>query len=187
MKTCTKCGIEKPKSEFHRSSKTKDGIITQCKPCKSKIIAEWYERNPGKSKQYALKSYYKYHEEKKAKSREYKASNQERLKQNMKSWRAANREYTRKYYEENKAWFKTWNANRRAQINKATVRWADFEKIKSIYERAMGLTKETGVQHHVDHIIPLNSKYVCGLHVEYNLQILTESENLAKSNRFTPG
>ena len=105
----------------------------------------------------------------------------------MKAWRAANREYIKKYYEDNKAWFKTWNAKRRAQLVNATVSWADLNKIKAIYEEAIRLTKETGIQHHVDHIIPLNSKYVCGLHVEYNLQILTEEENLTKSNRFAPG
>jgi len=187
VKVCTKCGVEKPRSEFYKSSRNKSGIISQCKPCKDKIVKDWEKRNPDSKRKSALNQYYKHHEKKKAKAREYKSNNQQKLKQNMKAWRAANREYTKKYYEENKAWFKTWNANRRAQINKATVRWADFEKIKSIYERAIKLTKETGVQHHVDHIIPLNSKYVCGLHVEYNLQILTESENLAKGNRFTPG
>ena len=187
MKTCTKCRIEKPKNDYYKCSRNKSGIISQCKSCKDKIVTAWQRKNPESKRISSLKQYYKNHEKKKALAREYKANNQDKLKQNMQAWRAGNREYTRRYYEENKAWFKTWNANRRAQIDKATVRWANFEKIKDIYEKAMKLTKETGIQHHVDHIIPINSKYVCGLHVEYNLQILTEQENLSKSNKFTPG
>lgn len=35
MKTCTNCGETKPLTEFHKSSKSKDGHRTWCKPCRS--------------------------------------------------------------------------------------------------------------------------------------------------------
>lgn len=65
-----------------------------------------------------------------------------------------------------------------------TPPWANQEAIAIIYAEARRLTKETGEPHHVDHIIPLRGKTVSGLHVETNMQILTEQENKMKSNHF---
>ena len=62
-------------------------------------------------------------------------------------------------------------------------RWADRDAIRAVYERARFLTITTGVKHHVDHIVPLHSPVVCGLHVHYNLQVLTAIENIRKGNR----
>ena len=59
----------------------------------------------------------------------------------------------------------------------------DVSRIKSIYKMCRAISKKTNVQHHVDHIVPLNGKECSGLHVPWNLQILPRDENLRKSNR----
>jgi hypothetical protein len=66
----------------------------------------------------------------------------------------------------------------------ATPFWSNPDEIEKVYSEARRLTFETGIQHHVDHIIPIRGKNVSGLHIPANLQILTATENLKKSNRF---
>lgn len=68
----------------------------------------------------------------------------------------------------------------------ATPDWADFKKIKLIYLEAWTLTIETGEKHVVDHIVPLQSPIVCGLHCEFNLRAITYDENDKKSNKHWP-
>ena len=60
--------------------------------------------------------------------------------------------------------------------------WANIEKINILYDEAVRLTKETGVPHEVDHIYPLQSKVMCGLHVETNLQVVPTTVNRRKRN-----
>lgn len=64
--------------------------------------------------------------------------------------------------------------------------WADKEAIFSFYEEARLLTDQTGEPHHVDHIVPLTSDLVCGLHVQDNLQVLPQRLNQIKKNSWWP-
>lgn len=75
---------------------------------------------------------------------------------------------------------------RNAQKRKAVPAWADPESMRRFYADAKRLTEQTGRLHQVDHIVPLRSKWVCGLHVEANLRVLEKSANQAKGNRVWP-
>lgn len=94
------------------------------------------------------------------------------------SWRkfASNNRDSRNYYE----------SLRRASKLRRTPTWADKKKIREIYKSCSELTKASGIEYHVDHIIPLRGETVSGLHVEYNLQILPKYLNLMKSNSYPP-
>jgi len=69
---------------------------------------------------------------------------------------------------------------RRARSKQARPKWVEGTALREVYVEARRRTVETGVQYHVDHIVPLKGKAVCGLHVPWNLQVLTAKENIEK-------
>jgi 5-methylcytosine-specific restriction endonuclease McrA len=79
------------------------------------------------------------------------------------------------------------NADRRAKGFLATPRWLTKDHrvaMRSLYKDAVERSSLYGVSYVVDHIIPLNGKTVCGLHVPWNLRVISEEENLHKGNRY---
>lgn len=110
----------------------------------------------------------------------WRAANREKCRSFGQRFRDAHREQERsrarqKYYN-NKEQYKANVANRRAKKLQATPPWADLEAIRQIYRLCPP-------GHHVDHIVPLQGKDVCGLHVPCNLQYLPAEENIRKGNR----
>lgn len=94
------------------------------------------------------------------------------------------RQAAARYRAENPDKVDMWRGLRRKVAKAATPVWADRDSIRAIYEKAKRLSELTGQQHHVDHVIPLRHKLVCGLHVPENLQILLAIDNLRKRNSF---
>lgn len=86
-----------------------------------------------------------------------------------------------------RAYNRAFAAERYTAEIKATPPWlteSQRAEIRAIYDQAIRLTTETGVLHHVDHVVPLKNRLVCGLNVPWNLQVLTKAENLRKGNKF---
>ncbi len=74
---------------------------------------------------------------------------------------------------------------------RASLGWEQYaDDIKEIELAAKTISKKTGEEHHVDHIVPLKGQYkghdtVCGLHVPWNLQVLPKRENLKKGSTWS--
>lgn len=102
----------------------------------------------------------------------------------------AARKYAISYYRQNASAIRPRHAaqamKRYAGRRKATPAWVDLTAIRFVYDEAARITEESGEQHQVDHIVPLMGRTVCGLHVPWNLQVITKPENIKKGNRVWP-
>lgn len=120
-------------------------------------------------------------------SRKYRKNNPEKIREYNSLYRIENRETLlarlKEWHRINKHLSTAYSAKRRFAKRNATPFWSDLETIKGIYKKARELTEESGIQYHVDHIIPLVHPLVSGLHVPANLRIIPYYENLSKSNK----
>lgn len=95
----------------------------------------------------------------------------------------------RDLYQKKTERYKELANNYRARKLQAMPNWLSddhLDAIHDLYRESERISQATGITHHVDHIVPLKGENVCGLHVPWNLQILTEDENRAKTNKFDP-
>jgi hypothetical protein len=99
------------------------------------------------------------------------------------AWRKANWDRVRQYKHKSGALAVFHAMQRHASQLRATPFWSERGQIALLYKEARRLTMETGIEHHVDHVVPLRGKRVSGLHVFANLRIITADENKRKSNK----
>jgi len=139
--------------------------------------AKYRQEHPEKTREYAARGYRKDAEKRREYSKKYRQENPEKTRDSEAEYRKRNRPKKTAI-----------QMKRHATKMQATPAWADFAAIEAIYFEAARLTQETGVQHVVDHVHPLQGyKYgICGLHVASNLKVITRSENQRKHNKFTP-
>jgi hypothetical protein len=116
-----------------------------------------------------------YHKQNKERISAYRAQKKEHIAATHKTYRELNREK-----------FRAKSSKRRATKLNATPSWSDTSEIVDFYEAAIAFRIYTGQEYHVDHIVPLQGKTVCGLHVPANLQVLPGSDNISKGNRSWP-
>ena len=160
------------------------------------------EKNAARAKAYAeanpevltarAKAYYESNRETiLAKSKAYRAANKEAIVARKKAYYEANKEAVlarnKEYVKENPEKKAASRAKRRAAKLQRTPDWltdVQLAEIQSFYIESEIRTRLTGIQHHVDHILPLQGKNVSGLHVPWNLQVITATENVRKSNKY---
>jgi len=183
IQTCRKCLVEKPIADyqFHRVN---GKYYQTCRRCRQLQSYEWNKAN---------------RDTKNASDRKWRKANPEKLwwkrnpeehKKRMvvasKEWRIRNPEYHHEHYLNNKTVYVAARARRRAAQENATPKWLtaiDKAKIQEMYDVSVARETQIDVKHHVDHIIPIMGKKVCGMHVPWNLQVITATENLSKGWR----
>lgn len=140
-----------------------------------RLAKEWYERNKELAKE---------------RSRQWALDNPEKRAEAIVKWREENRDKhnlaNRNWNSRNQDKKTAYEAKRRSAKLQRTPGWltpCELERIQALYSIAAMFTRESGIEHHVDHIVPLQGESVSGLHVYNNLRILPATENLKKSNK----
>jgi hypothetical protein len=133
----------------------------ECLDCRAEKLILWRKQNPNKVKQHNTSQYTK---------------NSEKIKSGVREWGKKNPSkvfaYSRASYTKRRMRLPKW------------LTADDHWMIQQAYELAALRTKLFGFSWHVDHIIPLQGKFVSGFHTPYNLQVIPGADNVRKSNKF---
>ena len=174
IKTCTKCLVEKPQESFYKRTSRKSGYSSLCKTCcneaarlsrvKRRIVDPEFVKKERLNSQFWIEN------------------NKEKHKELTRSWR-------KKYSKTPKflAGARISTAKYKAKKLQASPQWLTEKhllEIENIYRVCAIVTETTQKPHEVDHVVPLQGKTVCGLHVPWNLAIVPASMNRSKNNAF---
>jgi hypothetical protein len=171
------CGVTK----INIQHKLKQGERKSCDCAKIDKSLETKSRKENKAKEILSKKL-----ERESKYKDTKEYYRYRYKTDL-GYRAKILEKSKKWMRDNMPKALAKKARYRSGKYKATPPWLTeehHEEIELMYVESRRLSKETGIKHHVDHIIPLKNDIVCGLHVPWNLRVITATENLTKNNTF---
>ena len=181
-KQCTKCEEVKDLSFFVKQRSHKTGFSSWCKTCSKGRRDAQKQYHAKRYKEWLLKN----KDHKKAYNKQWLKDNLEHSREYAKQYWNNKKDVKKKHrqtdYHKNKPRFIANSAKRRAYKLKATPSWLNETHIKEIlafYILAKKLSKETLVKYHVDHIEPLKGEDVCGLHVPWNLRVVTAAENIS--------
>lgn len=204
-KHCSHCKTEKSLFEFGANKRFDDGLQPRCRVCSNAMELARYMANPEKFRVLKYEAYHKDIEKSRAELRARRKASPEKFKRynaecyakNREGRKERMREYSKSHSAEAVARATQWKKNhpwvvaadcmrRYATKTHATPSWSNSLEIREIYRRAAEL-RRIGIDVQVDHIIPLRSKLVSGLHVPANLRIIPTKENQIKGNRIILG
>lgn len=178
---CIQCGGDipiglqnHPRTKYCGASCRSKAQRTKDKDKIRERLRAWKAANPDRVKELRRLSQKRHPDSATRRRKRWLSINQEKMKASRKNWKknnpAARAEDTR--------------YRQLIKIN-ATPSWLTIEQrkaIRQIYKDASAKTRETGIPYEVDHIVPIRGKSVCGLHVPWNLQVITRAENQRKRN-----
>ena len=177
-KICTLCKESKPSEAFTKASAGKGdrhGLVARCKVCRSADNMKWHAKNSVRSRELHAQWQLANLESERAKARERGRRDPAKRFADARMWRqrnpAANAAKSQRY------------ETRKLEAMPAWLSAIQLAQIDEFYEIAAARAAQTNIPHQVDHIHALKGENFRGLHVPWNLQVLTATENRTKKNR----
>jgi len=167
-----------PCKHGHVAPRKTKGACTEC------LRVDWEKRNVARAEYF--RQYNQSEIAKETKRKYYEKNRDAIIARSQARPLSEKRRYQKAWKDRNQLWVRADTKARRRKHRIATPKWLtrrQKSEIRQLYQIAMTMTKTTGEQYVVDHIVPLRSEFVCGLHVPWNLRVITREENLAKSNQ----
>lgn len=187
MRVCKVCKQEKQMLDFKQGSNTR----LTCRHCHNQKNREKYaasvgglkpkRRKPTKEQQLEMNRAY---------TKLWREKNPEKSKQVAKDYARRSPEVAKsrakRRLEQKRDEIYAYNSTKRSKVKKATPAWSEHFFVAEAYRLARLRTKITGFKWSVDHIVPLQSKIVCGLHCHTNIRVVPAEINSSKGNRWWP-
>lgn len=190
MTLCNNCGVDKPESSFHKDKSKPAGRHGICKECRCLKAKGYRKRFADKLREVERRRSEARKPQKLDYNKRYYQANRDAIISQVKEYRAHNsgaiKVAIRRWQQRNRAKVNATCAFRHAAKLRAIPAWANKFFMEEAYALAKLREKCTGIKWHVDHIVPLQSRIVCGLHCEQNLRVIPAVENLSKHNRYWP-
>ncbi len=175
------------KDHYFTGQPCKHGHITLRKTkgaCIECLKVDWQKSNEKRAEYFA--QYNQSDAGKESKRRYYEANKDVVIARAQARPDEQKRQYKKKHKITNPDLYKELVSLRRRRFRDATPQWLTPDQkmeIRLKYRLAIELSRKTGVRHAVDHVIPIMGSSVCGLHVPWNLDVITQGENLKKYNK----
>lgn len=171
-KRCLECEEHLPLDAFNKHKRQKDGLQQTCRVCQ--------------------KLYYKANKTSILEVQKvWIEANKDKVSHHKKAWKSRNKDFVKNYNgsyrKANLPRYAFYASQRELQRKMATPCWLTEDhkqQIKSFYDHAADCYAVSGQKYHVDHIVPIKGKNVCGLNVPWNLQVLPSDLNEKKSNSY---
>jgi hypothetical protein len=183
QKMCSCCGTEKSAEFFYARG---NGLTSDCKECCKKKAMEYRAKNKASIKE-RRKDRQQIDSERR---RVWGQANKERLASYMREWRTENKDrelaIAKASRERRIERILQSNKERVDWVKQATPPWAEKWILAEAKKLARLRTKVTGTQWEVDHIVPIKSPKVCGLHAFTNIRVVPKAVNAAKRNLYWP-
>lgn len=175
-KKCSKCGEEKPLTEFRKAAHHKDGLTSHCIPCVNAGIRDWYHRNRD-ARKVTLAAWHEKNKgwrNKKALAGYYADKD---------AWRVRNKRWAKEHPEEMRAFTAASDAKRRAAKLGSSGHWTEKD-VQGLFLKQRGKCAvcrcKLDKSFHRDHITALASG---GSNDKSNLQLLCKSCNSRKHKK----